>query len=67
MADLAGCSEGTIVTAVKRIGINGAPRGVQRTQVLLSSLPAEPVCDPDICPYWEDCLDDVDAPCRWPG
>ena len=74
MADLAGCNLCTIRTAMKKAGLGGGQpvkrdRPPRARTAGLPPRPADngPVCDPNLCPGWETCLDDVDEPCCWPG
>ena len=70
MAETAGCTLATIRTAMNKAGLGGQPLPRRRRppSARVAGLPpwpaaGEPVSDPNTCPGWENCLDDVDAPC----
>lgn len=65
MAKTAGCSNATIVTAMANAGLAGQPAQGAPLEAPWQRPRTDPVCDPDLCPGWDDCLDDADALCAW--
>lgn len=65
MAQVAGCTHVTIVKAMADAGLSGKPSVGAPVETPRQRPRTDPVCDPDLCPGWEDCLDDPDAPCAW--